>query len=76
MSDLSSFGPDDFRVALSSQQLFFDGSEPLELDVAVANVGDVIDTYELRVLGIDSRWLEGATESLQLFPGSRETFRY
>ena len=61
-------------VALSSQQLFFDGSEPLELDVTVANVSDVIDTYELRVLGIDSEWLEGATESLQLFPGESGNF--
>ena len=56
-------------VALSSQRLVFDGSGPLELDVAVANVSDVIDTFELRVLGLDAEWLEGNTEAIQLFPG-------
>ena len=61
-------------VALSSQRLVFDGSGPLELDVAVANVSDVIDTFELRVLGLDAEWLEGNTEPIQLFPGESGNF--
>ena len=61
-------------LSVEPKVVFHDQSEPVEVSVQIANQADVIDSYSIRVLGVDPDWVTGAEEALQLFPGDSGFF--
>ena len=43
---------------------------PVFATVTVANTADLVDAFEIRVLGVDRSWVQSSPERLQLFPQS------
>ena len=47
---------------------------PVTATVTVANTADLVDAFEIRVLGIDRSWVECTPSRLQLFPETTGQF--
>ncbi|MDQ1713572.1 MAG: hypothetical protein QOE45_3022 [Frankiaceae bacterium] len=58
------------RVAVTPDRATVSPGTPVVLTVAVTNTGDVISGHQIRVLGVDPRWVELTEERLSLFPGA------
>jgi len=61
------------RVDVSPDRAVVSPGSPVSLTVAVTNTTDVISGHQVRVLGVDPRWVELSQERLSLFPGATAT---
>jgi hypothetical protein len=58
------------RVAVTPDRATVAPGSPVVLTVTVTNTGDVISGHQVRVLGVDPRWVELTEDRLSLFPGA------
>ncbi len=61
---------DRIGVTLEENELELEPGTPTVLSVTLANHGETVDHFSLRVDGIDERWVIGPPRPPQLFPGS------
>lgn len=61
------------RVTVAPRQAAVEPGQPVVFSVAVTNTGDVISGHQVRVLGLDPRWVSIDREHFSLFPGGSGT---
>jgi hypothetical protein len=61
------------RADVTSGEIRVAPGEPVEVEVEVTNVTEVIRAYRVDVLGLDARWATVDAVDLELFPGERRT---
>lgn len=60
-------------VTLGQDHVQADPGQPVRVKVTVRNVGPVVETYALSVVGEDSSWLTLVPNEVSLFPGDEGT---
>ena len=58
------------RVDVAPNSLLAPPGQPVVLGVTVTNTGDVISGHQVRVLGLDPRWVQLDRDRFSLFPGA------
>jgi hypothetical protein len=56
------------RASISPDRTMAYAGIPVFATVTVANTADLVDAFEIRVLGVDRSWIQCSPERLQLFP--------
>ena len=60
-------------VSLANDQLRLDPGQIGQSEFTVRNPGNIIETYDLTLLGPAQAWVEITPDSVSLFPGEEET---
>jgi hypothetical protein len=64
----------NLRARLTPDKISAYGGYPIQTTVTVANSADLVDAFQIRVLGIDNEWVSCTPEKLQLFPQTTGDF--
>lgn len=64
----------NLRARLTPDKISTYGGYPVQTNITVANSADLVDAFQIRVLGIDNEWVSCTPERLQLFPQTTGDF--